>query len=662
MIHRLYPWFILFTITLTIPANTGAIVQTITAKDMAAAGITQVADIFRLAEGWEVNTTDGFSWNVVGRGLGTFQQPYLDVFIDNHKLDARLFDSVNLNLLGIALVQLDSVRLGTSPALVLGEITTGGYIHFFTSRRQSGWNLVGNINMGNETGDPGPWRYTNRATPNVDKIGPSSEIILARGNYNGQQVGTFVMQQYQFTDYALAPRTKKIDINWPYLFYVAPSLTIDQRFFGGWHQFRAAVGSGTRLYRWSEPLGFEAPTNLLTVDFGIGGYLPWSSRSVIQYRLNYASHELTETSITIPFGYDWHRRHLSGNLELANAGAGRTIKYGIGLDTHSLATQASLSASTYSVANVYASLSLVPDSRTGYQLAASVARAGSRTFLKAIASVDRQLSGKHHISLSTASVQRLPLAENSNLEWLRRGYDLYTWADLDNPWSAGQTEKTIPEFGPANQFSLDANWRFPTSNQTRFQLGLAYRRVTDLILEQRQIAYDSTTYFFAVANALTLDESYQVLGAHVSCTNRLMPDLHWYAEYRYWSVIASTDIAANQWKKIPLHKLAVSLFWQTAPTFSVSLAMTSVSPTAWPDYTNISLATYPFSNYHSIAYRDRVQSWINIDLHLRKQMWDRRLAASILLKNLLDQQVQYHPIGAIFRLTLFIKLELLLDQ
>ncbi len=661
MMRRLHPWFILFTITLTMPATAGAIVQTITATDMAAAGITQVADIFLLAEGWDVNTTDGFSWNAIGRGLGTFQQPHLDVFIDNHKLDARFFDSVNLNLLGIALAQLDSVRLGTSPALVLGEMTTGGYIHFFTSRRQSGWSLDGTINMGNETGDPGPWRYTNRATPNVDKIGPSAEITLARGNHNGRQVGTFVLQQHQFTDYALAPRTKQIGIHWPDLYYVAPSFTIDKRLFGGWHQYRAAIGYGTRLYRWSEPLGFEAPTNLLTVDLGLGGNLPRSSRSVVQYRLNYASHEFTKTPVRIPFAYDWRRRHLAGNLELANAGADRTIKYGLGLDTHSLATQASLSAAAYSVAKVYASLSTAPGSRTGYQLAASAARAGSRTFLKAIATVDRRLSGRRHISLSAASVQRSPLAENSNLEWLRRGYDLYTWSDLDDPVSAGQVGETIPEFAPANQSSLDANWRFPAGNQARLQLGLAYRRVTDLTLEQRQIAYDTSTYFFAVDNALALDESYQVLGAHASGTGRLMPGLHWHAEYRYWSVLAATDIATNQWRKIPRHKLAVRLLWQIAPTFSVSLAVTSVSPTAWPDYTAISPATYPFSHNSSNTYRDRVQSWTNIDLQLRKQLWDRRLAGSVLLKNLLDHQVQYHPIGATFRLTLFIKIDWSLD-
>ncbi len=467
MMHRLRPWFILFTIAITVPDTVGAIVQTITAKDMAIAGITQVTDIFLLAEGWEVNTTDGFSWNAVGRGLGTFQQPHLDVFIDAHKLDARFFDSINLNLLGIALAQLDSVRLGTSPALVLGEITTGGYIHFFTSRRQPRWNPDGSINMGNEIGDPGPWRYTNRATPNVEKIGPYSEISLTHGNHNGRQVGTIVRQQNQFTDYALAPRTKQIGIDWPNLNYVAPSLSIDQRLFGGWHQFRAVVGSGTRLYRWSEPLGFEAPTNLFTIDLGIGGNLPRANGSVVHYRLHYDSHEFTETSTTLPFAYDWHRRHISGNLELAKAGAGRTIKYGIGLDTHSLATRASLSAATYSVAKVYASLSAAPGSRTGYQLAASAATAESRTFLKAIASVDRQLFGKHRISLSTALVQRLPLAENSNLEWLRRGYDLYTWSDLDRPASAGQTGETIPEFAPASQFSLDANWHFPARSQTR---------------------------------------------------------------------------------------------------------------------------------------------------------------------------------------------------
>ncbi len=661
MMRRLCPRYVLLAFTLARPAVAGAIEQTITAADLAVAGITRVADIYMLAEGWDVNTTDGFSWSFIGRGLGTFQQPHLDVFIDNHRLDARFFDSVNLNLLGIAIAQLDSVRLGTSPALVLGEMTSGGYIHFFTSRRPSGWSLDGTVNMGNETGDPGPWAYTDRATRNVDRTGPSAEIIVARGNHNGQHAVTIVLQQHPFTDNALAPRTTKMGVDWPGISNVAPSLTIDRRLLGGWHQFRAAMGYGARLFRWFEPLGFEAPTNFLTVDLGLAGNLPRSHKSVVQYRLNYASKEFSETPIRIPFAYDWHRRHLSSNVEIDHAGADRTIKFGLGLDTHSLGTQATLSASAYAVARVYATLNTAPDPRTGYQFAASAARAGSQTLLNAIATVDWQLYGEQQVSLTAAAVQRSILMENSQLEWLRRGYDIYTWPDLDDPDSDGQMLGSIAEFTPANQFSLDVDWRFPLGSRTRLQLGLSYRRVTNLTLEQRQIAYDTTTFFFAVDNALALDEASQVLGAHASGTGRLTPGLQWHADYRYWSVLAATDIATDQWQKIPRHELSTRLIWRPASTLSVWLAMTTVSPTTWPEYSAISPAVYPIPKHRSNTYEDKVPSWTNIDLQLRKLLWDRRLATSVLLKNVFDQQVKYHPIGATFRLTLFIKIDLALD-
>ena len=113
-------------------------VQTITAEMITLAGVTRVAEIMLLAEAADMYSTDFFSWQSVIGGLGTMQQQHWHVFLDGQKLDARFFDIINMNLLGITIAQIDSVQIGSTPMLTLGEYTSGGYIHFFTSRLKSG--------------------------------------------------------------------------------------------------------------------------------------------------------------------------------------------------------------------------------------------------------------------------------------------------------------------------------------------------------------------------------------------------------------------------------------------------------------------------------------------------------------------------------------------
>jgi len=49
-----------------------------------------------------------------------------------------------------------------------------------------------------------------------------------------------------------------------------------------------------------------------------------------------------------------------------------------------------------------------------------------------------------------------------------------------------------------------------------------------------------------------------------------------------------------------------------------------------------------------------------VDLKVHKALWKGKMFATILLRNLLDQEVRYHPFGASFDFSLFVQLGLVI--
>lgn len=145
-------------------------------------------------------------------------------------------------------------------------------------------------------------------------------------------------------------------------------------------------------------------------------------------------------------------------------------------------------------------------------------------------------------------------------------------------------------------------------------------------------------------------------------SGRIAVNLKFHLAYRSWTVVNATPTARDQWRKIPQHKLTARLTWIVVPNLSLWVMLTRVSSTTWEDYQPVDGVTSRLTPNDVITYRAKVPSWTRLDVQARKWFWRRRLSGSLLLRNLLDSDVRYHPIGGTFHLALFIKISLFLDS
>jgi hypothetical protein len=137
-------------------------------------GLIRVSDILELAPGFSGWSRDGFRTDGFVFNAGPAGSQQWRIAIDGQEVDARFVDGFHSETLPVSTSSIKSVRLrppGSGP----GGLSSSGWILFETIALDS-LAATASVAVGNEVGDPGPYRYTDLATPNVDRDGPSADI------------------------------------------------------------------------------------------------------------------------------------------------------------------------------------------------------------------------------------------------------------------------------------------------------------------------------------------------------------------------------------------------------------------------------------------------------------------------------------------------------
>src|SRR5690606_814886 len=188
-----------------VPECPGAL--TLTHDEIEASGAVYLSDLLRLFPTFRRSGLDGFAWRFEdGVGVpGEAAAPL--VLSDGAPADRGFLGMVDLEELPLPLVSVARVTYCPAPEAVAGAWAGRGTLRFETHPPAPGLDARGAWWIGNETGDPGPYRYTDQATPNVDKSGPDGEGAV---RYEAKAAGTFarmrVLRAYA-TDDAVNPRT-----------------------------------------------------------------------------------------------------------------------------------------------------------------------------------------------------------------------------------------------------------------------------------------------------------------------------------------------------------------------------------------------------------------------------------------------------------------------
>ena len=610
--------------------------QVIRADVLRSAGARRLSDIFSLIDDWDAATVDGFTYSVSARGLSPFGTPAWTLMVNGQTIDIDLFGVRNLDRLPLTPAELDSVVVIATPTLHDGVFARGGVIHLHASRPEPGFELRGLLATANETGDPGPFRFTKLATPNIDRIGTDGSGSVSVASGRAYVAASALWREHYVTDPLLRGRTSDIlPGHLPIIKETGAAFRAGLEGDGGAHEMYVARLQTEDVF-FLKQLGREIPAQSPFMHIGISGRQRTGREAGLRYRLAYSSNALEMRANRLDLDFDWQLDRWVADIETSLKGSDYGAAIGAGLEYASAETGYSLRENSLTVLRLFGRVETALGSTSTQTWAASLEAGEDDVGLNASLSQRWRPSSRQLVEANLAFYEQLPEHDTRIWHWQRRGYHLLA----DN----GADVTLVGDPDKARTLALDLSWRSQALDALTLKLGLFARSHSQLSLEQQTYQFVPASQSFTGPVRLVADQGGEIVGFLAGANWQALPQLVLAGHYRFQAVVAGDELYESAWLAIPKHRLRLTGLSTPREGLSFWGALRYRSSSRWTDYDDVGIQT-------AGAYSSRIAEALAVDLAAEKWFWHRRMRLHLLLSNLLDDSVPFHPIGAAYGLS-----------
>lgn len=566
--------------------------EVVTRAQLDASGATTLHDVLRLTTRLDGVTTDGFD-PTPALGLGVpFAEP-VRVLVDGAPA-ARGAGPEPLGLEALPVAVAEVARVVVCPGVgVAGGVFGGPWIDVQTAPPAP--TAVGAASYGNESGDPGPFRYLDPALPNVDKTGPDYEAaIVAR---TPATAGWMVLRDRDFlpTDPAVLGRTLPATTRYPKR--DGPVLAVAAQTRG----LRARLGA-----RWIEDLPFvpevgrEVPLDHTSAQATVSGEQArgalrvWGHGHAARVEVERPDRSL------VPLDPSWAETRAEAALAARIGGLGRSVAAGVQAERAAVSAPGLDDAVGVGRAWVEGRAAL-----DGGGLAVTLASAAAGGGLGVGLASEAWWRPTPGVTLRAEGTARRSLAEERRTldVWAARGY---AGLPLDAIDPTGRRSQTAP---------IDVA-----------RLRLAAR------VDGRAAWAEASAEGQHAGGAATGSAAVARLGAGWRGAGLVVR-----ADARAQGAIAGSPAFFDAWAQLPRLRAALDVRAPLDGRLALWGRLDGRSGTAWPD--------------------GDVPAMVLLDLGLSKRAWGDRLRLSLAGRNVLGAEERTHPLGASLEPRLFVRAE-----
>ena len=622
-------------------------------------GLFRISDILLLTNKVRVNTIDGFAWSASINGLSSFQRQSWTVLLNGHPIELNTFNNVNVNMLPINITQIDSVEIITVPQIYDGKFTDYGLIHIHTKSKSQGTVLSFSQSAGNETGDPGPYAYTKYKSPNVEIVGSGTSFVLDSNNDNNSIILGMNYEGHTLTDLAMKKRVQNIykrSDDWiiPEL-YPNPSIEKTSIFFNlkrkgiasNYNIFTSYTHSN-KYFLYFEPIGSEIPIEYIIKYAGINYYYKFSNKMEIAYRLHYTKNQFNKYPNTLDMEFDWESDNFHVNIENKFRVPSYSGRFGFGLDRYSLNTDYELDKSFYDIYNIYFQFNHQLIVNINHNIDFMYLFSNGKRSIKGTSILKWSINPIHKLNFIVSKTERLLEEENSLWYWSNLGYDI---VNTDYTINGG--------FNKSNVFTADLVLESKINEELTVAVSNYYRYFNNSYIVQQffNVNSENGNVISSPIEIFTNQEG-NILGVNLALKSNIKPSISQYLQYDYQGEFHSDDLFKNKTKSFPKHIVDYHLNYSPIESFSIWTKWRYISSTQWENYKNINGLVYQNIHQDSLEYSDTIRGINMIDIGIQKWLFKRKIKSNMFLRNVLNQSIRYHPIGASYDLTLFFQITL----
>ena len=604
------------TLSLLIAAGStmGVCAQVLTAEDLNMAGVLRLSDILELADDWTGSSTEGYHWDIAPLGTSWEASPEWSLFIDGQLISLRALNRQSLNTLPIALSEICEIRLNATPVLVDGVLAHGGAVQITMCKPPNGLSLRGQVGAGNETGDPGPYKYTDLGGSNVDRTGPTAEGVLSVSSGNWHYRGMVAADEHHLTDPRIRPRVLQ-------LYRGEKDARIIYRAFGfdgsSSHFTVNAATSRTEDLLFTPVMGREIPVDRQTTFVTMS-----SSRKLLGYSISGISTSFTTRENPESIITDFVQQRAHARLHSTRSLGINSIEFGAGwVFAQAQFGPEELRHTLYSYRGD-ATLSLGPPDRLRMRTMAAVSLDDRILGYEVFSRTWHERIG---LDLLVMLRNRAPASEMTFADWATRGF---------RPGNAELRFMHLDIPRRRSTYSLDIAWT--TGKHVKLYLSGGLRRLTNHVRPRMRTQLDATR-----TRVHTTTDIVAASGQIARASGRIHVPLNSQFTVKLYGVYAYPWSDADAFRSAWYHRIQIGGHAEYHPNdrFSLNMRLRYVGATTWAEYKEAAAGNPEF-------YTARLPSAVYLHLTVLKRFWGERLRLSATMRNVLDHPHLAHPAGA----------------
>jgi hypothetical protein len=584
--------------------------------DIEREGWNRVTEILDGAVGWGRSSVDGFSYSaspdrLPAAGESGPSMPEWLVVVNGQRVPTDLFGLHLLELLPISVGQIDSVVFTRGPIISAGAPAARGVMSIFLRRVGSGLHAELTYQHGDESGDPGPYRYTNLASPNVEKIGPFAHGDIGwRGQAWDVEAGVHVAS-INITDTLISSRFSPTTFAGvrPDVIAITPTLRAGGDALGGRHELMVSFGEQRGLM-FIAPQRSEQSLRTRSTYVGVDGSLNGAGSTTVVYEGSTSVLDASELASPLAFSVGHTRRHVGGTVSASRSVGRATLAFGAVADRWTLVANAVGESATSSGGG--------PLMRASLPISRSVTVDGSATLifdgahspvLDAAADASFRLDSLTSVTIHGSQIRGHPNMDGSWIDAFMLGYQLPARAPTLTGIGVTLAHRFVPYLGAAVEVRGEtvADWA-----------GLSRPTSTPFASPADPVLHDGT-----------------LIGGHVRVETVGHGVWQGSLEYDRSATVNLDDRTFDsEVASTAIDDLRAQLSASPVRDFRLSGIAHLTGGTRWPAFAGStgSPATVPPVR--------------RLDASIEKWMRHRRLRLELLYRNLLNEPERYHPFGA----------------
>ena len=592
--------------------------QVLMQSDIEAAGAVRLAGLLRLLDAPRRHTTHGFLWPTLF-GEGAPSGPgETALVLDGEPLAPDLLGLGDLERLPADVPDLARLTFCPGPQLVDGRLWDGGAL-FLETRSEPG--LRGGVFIGNEVGDPGPFRYVN-GNVNIDKFGPDyagAAVWRDRQTAAVSADARFKIRRFYATDPEVYARTVAAAGEFPRLRFLSGEVRGRFGLFGGRHA-ASAMASGGNLLPLIPTLGQEVAARPIWAQGALSGHLPLRTGIALAYRVRGAHEQAESRNPAFPAMLDWSARAGHALLEVrATRGVTRTVWGG---SVQHVGVSAPGGVGGFTLGRLHAQVQ-----RGGWGLVGSGVFSPSGQGGTSAGWLTRTF-GATRLTSSLDVARTLPEERAGLAFWHSRGAGAFTLSSVDRSVASVRSRDAV-------RLRLDASrpvgaLHLHGTAGMRAARGVGVEQARFAALDSLRLPTTGTATFRAGASGIDGHVGAAAEGRRGIARARLFVDAR--------GALTGTAAYREAWRTVPAVRGGGRLSLHPDPSFSAFTSLEVLSGTRWAAYADD---------------REHLPPVVLLDAALWKTLWRGRLRTTLLFRNLLSAPERYEPRGVALDLRLY---------